>query len=87
VVDLFLAAFTQMQNIQYIYVLQHCMSMRQSGRNIIFHDMEKCLMAIDESAERTRYVTRKLQVANGLLAHMKDDSASANAAQQQKYML
>jgi len=59
VVDLFLAAFTQTQNIQYMYVTQHFMSLRQSDAAVAFHDIEKRLMAIDETTARSCFVARK----------------------------
>jgi len=50
-VDLFLAAFTQTQSVQYLYVTQHFLSMRQSEQKISFHEIKKRLLAIDESSE------------------------------------
>jgi hypothetical protein len=86
VVDLFLAAFTQTQNIQYMYVTQHFMSLRQSDAAVAFHDIEKRLMAIDETTERSCFVARKSRVASVLVAHALDDSAQTNAVQPRKIM-
>jgi len=80
VVDLFLAAFTQTKNIQYMYVTQHFLSMRQSENVVSFHDLEKRLLAIDESSEREKYVSRKMKISTGLLAEQTDTSEQANAA-------
>jgi len=82
VVDLFLAAFTQTTNMPYMYITQHFMPMRQSGTAVAFHEIEKRLMAIDESTERACFVSRKSRVASGLLAHEVPPSEQANAAQQ-----
>jgi hypothetical protein len=82
VVDLFLAAFTQTTNMPYMYITQHFMPMRQSGTAVAFHEIEKRLMAIDESTKRARFVSRKSRVALGLVAHEVPPSEQANVAQQ-----
>jgi hypothetical protein len=51
-VDLFLAAVAQTKNVQYLYVIQHYLSERHGGHTVSFHEMERRLLAIDESSER-----------------------------------
>jgi hypothetical protein len=82
VVDLFLAAFTQTTNMPYMYITQNFMSMRQSGTAVTFHEIEKRLMAIDESTKQACFVSSKSRIASGLVAHEVPPSEQANAAQQ-----
>jgi hypothetical protein len=77
-VDLFLAALAQTKNVQYLYVIQHYMSERQSERTVFFHDLERRLLAIDESSERENFTRRRAKVALGLAAGPAYD-ATANA--------
>ena len=62
-VDLFLAAVAQSKNVQYLYVIQHYLSEQQGGRMVSFHDIERRLLAIDESSERENYNTRRSKIA------------------------
>jgi hypothetical protein len=77
-VDLFLAAVAQSKNVQYLYVIQHYLSERHGGRTVSFHDIERRLLAIDESSERETYNKRRSKIASGLVANdMNAESANA----------
>ncbi len=54
--------------------------MRQSEKVVSFHDLEKRLLAIDESSEREKYFSRKMKISIGLLAEQIDSSEQANTA-------
>jgi len=75
-VDLFLAALAQTKNVQYLYVIQHYMSERQSECTVLFHDLERRLLAIDESSERETFTRRRAKVALGLAAGTVPDAAA-----------
>jgi len=79
VVDRFLAAFTQTKNIQYLYITQHFLLMCHAKTLVSFHDIEKRLLAVDESSKRETYTSRKLKISSGLLAHELTNSEHANA--------
>jgi hypothetical protein len=68
-VDLFLAAVAQSKNVQYLYVIQHYLSERHGGRTVSFHDIERRLLAIDESSERETYNKRRSKIALGLVVN------------------
>jgi len=51
-VDLCLAAVAQTKNVQYLHVIQHYLSERHGGHRVFLHEMERRLLAIDESSER-----------------------------------
>jgi len=68
-VDQFLAAEAQSKNVQYLYVIQHYLSEQHGGRTIIFHEIERRLLAIDESSEREHYNKRRSKIALGLAAN------------------
>jgi hypothetical protein len=75
-VDLFLAALAQTKNVQYLYIIQHYMSERQSARTVLFHDLERRLLAIDESSKRETFTRRRAKVALGLAAGTVPDAAA-----------
>jgi hypothetical protein len=66
-----------------MYVTQHFLSLGQSDGIVPFHDIERPLLAIDESSECSRCTTRKTNIATGLVAQ-ETSSVHANAAQQRK---
>jgi hypothetical protein len=78
-VDLFMAAVGQSKNIQYLYVIQHYLSERHAGRTVLFHEVERRLLAIDEASERESYDKRRSKIALGLPVH-EVFTYSANAA-------
>jgi hypothetical protein len=47
---------------------------------VYFHHLEKRLLAINESSEQEKYVSRKMTIPTGLLAQQLDSSEQANAA-------
>ncbi|MFN9978330.1 MAG: hypothetical protein ACK53Y_00375, partial [bacterium] len=70
-----------------MYVTQHFLSMRQSEKVVSFHDLEKRLLAIDESSEREKYFSKKIKISIGLLAEQIDSSEQAHCKHQTTYML
>jgi hypothetical protein len=82
-VDLFLAAVAQSKNVQYLYVIQHYLSEQHGGRTVSFHDIERRLLAIDESYERETYNKRRSKIALGLVAS-EINAESANVVSDRK---
>jgi hypothetical protein len=55
-VDYFLAALHKPTNVRYIYVIQHYLMERITGRDVYIHDIEGRLLYIHETAERNNYI-------------------------------
>ncbi len=78
-VDLFLAALNHTKNMPYLYIIQHYLSKRHNNEEVSFHDIERRVLAADETCERDAFFQRKMQIASGFATtELQHDSEQAN---------
>jgi hypothetical protein len=63
-----LAALHKTTNVRYRFVIQHYLTERNNAKEVLFHDIERSLLAIDETVERDTYSSQKLKIASDLAA-------------------
>ncbi len=81
-VDLFLAALNHTKNIPYVYIIQHYLSKCHNNGEVSFHDIERRLLATDESCERHTFFQRKIQIASGFATtELQNDSEQASTVE------
>lgn len=55
IVDYFLAALHKTTNIRYLSMVQHYLSEQHNAKTVLFHNIERRLLAIDKTVERDTY--------------------------------